>query len=160
MALAAALTAAAGLSGALLLTLGWSELVAPTVRNTLWVVLGGAWAGAAVLSLVIERRQGWLQESGTGDDTYREALGHYLKGNWFEAERLLGRLLRRNVRDVEARLMLATLLRHTGRRDEAVGQLDLLVRLDGSERWELEIRRERQQLLPTAPQTNSPPGEQ
>jgi cytochrome c-type biogenesis protein CcmH/NrfG len=65
-----------------------------------------------------------------------------LKGNWFEAERELNKLLRRDNRDLEARLMLATLLRHTKRFDEATRQLNVLVRLEGAKRWELEIRRE------------------
>ncbi|MCR4413284.1 MAG: tetratricopeptide repeat protein [Thermoguttaceae bacterium] len=69
-----------------------------------------------------------------------------MKGNWFEAECLLSRILKRNPRDLEARLMLATLLRHTGRRDEAARQLDRLERFEGSGKWVLEISRERQQL--------------
>ena len=42
--------------------------------------------------------------------------------------------------------MLATLLRHTGRLDEATRQLDTLARLEGAGKWELEIRQERELL--------------
>jgi len=150
-ALAVALAAATGLNAALLVTLGWDELLTPISRSALWGGLGGMWIGAGVFSLIWEHRRGSQREPDAAGDTYREAQGHYLKGNWFEAERLLGRILRSNARDMDARLMLAALLRHTGRRDEAAGQLDLLVRLDGSEKWEWEIRRERQLLTEAHP---------
>jgi predicted Zn-dependent protease len=75
-------------------------------------------------------------------DRFDQALDGYLKGNWIEAERLLGGLLRRDDRDVDARLMLATLLRHTRRFDEATRELNRLVRLEGAQKWALEIRRE------------------
>jgi hypothetical protein len=42
--------------------------------------------------------------------------------------------------------MLATLLRHTGRLEEAVEHLDRLQRMEGSEKWGLEIQRERELL--------------
>jgi cytochrome c-type biogenesis protein CcmH/NrfG len=67
-------------------------------------------------------------------------------GNWFEAEVTLNKLLTRNVVDVEARLMLATLLRHTGRFQEAGEQLGRLSRMDGAERWQMEITRQRTRL--------------
>ena len=69
-----------------------------------------------------------------------------MKGDYYRAEHVLEGLLRRNLRDVDARLMLATLLRHTGRLDEAAGELDALARLEGAGKWELEMRREREFL--------------
>ncbi len=51
-------------------------------------------------------------------------------------------LLRRDEHDLEARLMLATLLRHTKRFDEATSQFNMLAGLDGAHRWALEIHRE------------------
>jgi hypothetical protein len=42
--------------------------------------------------------------------------------------------------------MLATLMRRTGRLDEAAGQLDTLSRFEGAEKWGLEIRQERERL--------------
>ena len=76
------------------------------------------------------------------EGVFEEALEDYLKGNWFEAERKLNLLLRRDEHDLEARLLMATLLRHTKRFDDATHQLNLLVRLDGAHRWALEIHRE------------------
>ena len=66
-------------------------------------------------------------------------------------------LLRREQRDVDARLMLATLMRHTARADEAMKQLDLLASLDGAEKWELEIRRERELLAAASDSSDAPP---
>jgi hypothetical protein len=70
-------------------------------------------------------------------------MDHYLKGNWFEAEYFLSGLLAANPRDVDAALMLATLLRHTGRFDEALEGLARLERCEDAERWHWEIGRER-----------------
>jgi cytochrome c-type biogenesis protein CcmH/NrfG len=69
-----------------------------------------------------------------------------LRGNWFETECVLAGLLRRDLRDVDARMMLATLYRHTGRIDEAVEELDRLERIDEAAKWALEIARERRWL--------------
>jgi len=73
-------------------------------------------------------------------------LDRYLQADWFESERALRRLLEENPRDLDAGLMLATLLRRTGRPGEAERELDRIERFDGSEKWELEIRRERELL--------------
>jgi hypothetical protein len=58
----------------------------------------------------------------------------------------LDRLLRRNARDVDARLLSATLLRRTGRTAEARRSLDEMERWAGVEKWRSEIRREREYL--------------
>jgi len=76
----------------------------------------------------------------------REALTEYLQGSWFEAEAILGRLLRQVPRDVEGRLLLATVLRRTQRHDEALEQLDRLERLRDAARWSREIADERQRI--------------
>jgi thioredoxin-like negative regulator of GroEL len=110
----------------------------------MWALAGLVWAGSAVYSRFWDH--GRTEPSDRTADAYVEAREQYLKGNWFEAECLLSRILKRNPRDLEARLMLATLLRHTGRRDEAARQLDRLERFEGSGKWVLEISRERQQL--------------
>jgi cytochrome c-type biogenesis protein CcmH/NrfG len=71
---------------------------------------------------------------------------HYLKGDYYQAEGILQRLIKTNAADADARLMLATLLRHAGRFDEAAGQLDALALVDGAEKWRFEISRERRRL--------------
>jgi thioredoxin-like negative regulator of GroEL len=122
----------------------------------MWVLTGLVWAGSAAYARYGDRRR--AVPSDPSADVYVEAREQYLKGNWFEAECLLTRILQRNPRDLEARLLLATLLRHTGRRDEAANQLDRLERFEGSGKWGLEISRERQQLQ--AAKTDDEHGEQ
>ena len=145
-ALVVAIGAAALLNVALLGTFVWTELLAPGWRILNWFLLLAAWSGAAVFSVWLHRREESWMRAEAQQDIFREALDHYLQGNWFESEQALGRLLRKNRRDVEARLMLATLMRHRRRLDEAARQLDVLVRLEGAQKWELEIRREAELL--------------
>jgi hypothetical protein len=80
-----------------------------------------------------------------GEQLYREAQRVYLQGDWVAAEQVLLKLLKLDVRDAEARLMLATLWRHQGRNREAVRQLDKLSRLEASDPWQYEIAVERQE---------------
>jgi hypothetical protein len=53
--------------------------------------------------------------------------------------------------------MLATLLRHTSRFDEATKQLNRLQRLEGCEKWALEIGREREWLRAARSETAASP---
>lgn len=129
---------------ALMATLLWSELLTPWVRNLVCVAAALMSAGSVLLSYGRDRRR--PSRPGKAEETFREALDHYLKGNWFESEQLLRGLLARSARDLDARLMLATLLRHTGRLDEAERELDRIERFDGCEKWELELAAERESL--------------
>ena len=146
-ALAFAVAAAAILNVVLLGTWFWTDLFAPAPRIIVWILLTIAWSISVGYWAWTDRpghpRSGSAATAEkTGEDIFREALKDYLKGNWFDAERKLNVLLRREEHDVEARLLLATLLRHRKRFDEATHQLNLLVRLDGAHRWALEIRHE------------------
>ncbi len=85
-------------------------------------------------------------EAAARDDLFRRGLGEYLRGAWFEAESLFNQLVASDPRDVDARLMLITLLRHTGRSADSQRRLDELVRLEKAEKWREEIERERQLL--------------
>jgi hypothetical protein len=82
------------------------------------------------------------------DQMFREAQQRYLESDWVATEKLLLKLLRHDARDIEARLMLATLWRHQGRREEALRQLERLERMEAAEKWRGEIAAERQQLEP------------
>jgi cytochrome c-type biogenesis protein CcmH/NrfG len=73
-------------------------------------------------------------------------MSEYLQGSWFEAETKLLGLLRSAPRDVEARLLVATLLRRTRRHAEALDQLDRLERLRDAAKWSREISEERQHI--------------
>lgn len=140
-ALAAALIAALVLNAMLLGSFVWPDLIGPDFRIICWMTLAVAWSAAAGASFWWDyREQG--RTADPNSDPLREAIDFYLRGDWFETERVLNRLLRRNGRDLESRLMLATLLRHTKRFDDATRQLNILARQEGAQQWELEIRRE------------------
>jgi thioredoxin-like negative regulator of GroEL len=74
---------------------------------------------------------------------FRRAQAEYLQGDYFQAEATLTGLLAREPRDAEARLLLATLLRHTQRYEEAEDQLKQLSRFETAARWQIEITCER-----------------
>jgi len=145
-ALAVAVGFAALVNLALMASLLWSELFAAEVRSSVWMAVVIIWWGSAVLSYRRDSRDSIRTESNSAQDAYAEALDRYLQADWFESERALRRLLEENPRDLDAGLMLATLLRRTGRPGEAERELDRIDRFDGSEKWELEIRRERELL--------------
>jgi tetratricopeptide (TPR) repeat protein len=100
----------------------WRRLIAE------WSVSGEETADA--------RQQRWL----------REAQHSYLRGEWQQAEQPLLEMLRFDPRDLEARLQLATLRRHQGRRREAAVELDRLERMEAAVRWQWEINNERGRL--------------
>jgi hypothetical protein len=141
--LAKALGAAVLLNVVLLGTFGWSEQISSGTRNVLWLAVGGFWTASAVAGYVQTRRQVKRKQVAPAKDTYPQAMDYYLKGDYFQSECLLVDLLTRNERDLDARVMLATLYRHARRYEEATKQLDLLVRFEGSEKWQVEIERER-----------------
>ena len=79
----------------------------------------------------------------TSNTLFIQAQREYLSGDWQAAESLLRQRLGRFPRDVESRLLLATLLRHDRRLDQASDQLDTMQKFDESHAWDFEIRRER-----------------
>lgn len=126
------------LNGLLMASFVWVELLSPGMLRAGWFVATVVWLGAAATSAWY----GWgvaPRRATTAEAMFREALGEYLQGKWFEAERILGRLLDTQPRDVEARLMLATLLRHCGRYGEAAEQLARLELLQDARTWAREI---------------------
>ena len=156
--LAIAVGFAALLNLGLLSSCLWTELFSPQIQTLIWLAIGVFWLAAAVASA---RWVAGLSMSGPSADDeglFNLARSEYLKGNWFEAEVTLDRLLTRNVLDVEARLMLAMLLRHTRRDAEASQHLARLSRMDGAEKWRLEISREQARLAERTQETadNSP----
>jgi hypothetical protein len=107
------------------------------------------WAVLSVFWLVSFRRaagklsQFYLGDAQYNDELFARAQLEYLRGQWFEAESHLLRLLREEPSDAEGRLLLATLYRHTRRTDLAQAQLDRLERMPEATRWRWEILQER-----------------
>jgi len=130
----------------LLTSLLWTEWVEPAFRVAGWTAVAVLWS----VSIVTGRR--WSQEQlaqgrrPREEDLFPRALGEYLKGNWYEAEAACKNLLRRVSGDVQARLLLATLLRRTRRWSEAREQLEVLNRLEAAATSEFEIAGERERL--------------
>lgn len=142
---ALALAASMGLllNLALLGSYGWDDLFSPGFRTLLWVAVALGWGVSGFLAWLRDGREEVPHVPAPEADTFGEAQSHYLRGDWYRAERLLVALLQRDVRDVDARMMLASVYRHTGRHAESRHQLDQLDRYEGSRKWELEIARER-----------------
>jgi hypothetical protein len=138
--------ATAALNTALACTFVWSELLGPASQRTLWLLVGAMWAAAAGHAWWWCRRRTVRESAEPAEDTFEQATQRYLKGDWFEAERILANLVRWNSRDVDARLLLATLFRRRQRFAEAAAQLDFLECCEAAVKWEWEIRRERKLL--------------
>lgn len=138
--------------------LWWPELLSYHTRNGIGLAALVFWSGSAVVSA----RALWqrvVADGAAGEATFADATIHYLRGEWFEAECILVELLRRNHRDVDAGLMLATLWRHTGHFFEAESQLKRLQLFDESRKWAMEIYQEKRRLdLAKANTKNEPVG--
>jgi len=130
------------------------------VGRTRWMV-AGTWA-VVWLFAWWESRDLRREDSSAGDESedafgtaeparhdapvFCEAQRRYLAGDWIATEQLLLKLLKQDARDVESRLMLATLWRHQGRDAEALRQLDRLERLEAAEKWKYEIEAQRKAI--------------
>lgn len=122
----------------------------------------GLWAGFLVCWIV----GGWWTrprrvsspplEAEDDLDLFIRAQTEYLRGEWFEARRLLEQRLTRFAADLEAQLLLAAVYRHERRLDAARRCLVGLERLPGAEKWRLEIERERCALDELARESSAP----
>ena len=92
------------------------------------------------------------------DSLFIDARREYLKGHWQEARGLLQRQLRHHPRDIESRLMLATLFRHTRQFDAARSELDHLRKYDPAVIWKNEMDREQELLRLIEEFESSQPG--
>jgi len=149
-------------NGLLLATLVYTEWLTDNVRRIGLGVLAVVWllswwqsrgervhgsTGATEEPLAEGSRSDPLAEQ--RDEWFREAQHRYLENDWVATEQLLLKLLKQDARDVESRLMLATLWRHQGRGEEALRQLDRLERLEAASSWKYEIKAEREAIAGT-----------
>jgi hypothetical protein len=141
--LALALGAAVVFDVLLLVSFGWSELIGPTWRIILWAGFLAAWAVTVGWSARQCRLLTAVEHLQPEEDPFAKALEYYLKGDYYQTEQVLKSVLRRNIRDIDARLLLATALRRDKRFEEAERQLDALVKFEDAGRWESEIQDER-----------------
>lgn len=134
------------LNTALVVNYIWFETMSGPPRLALWLVVAVYWLVSIVVSARWLARQDQPAKSADAEDLLAGAQGEYLRGNWIEAELRLLKLLGRKPRDLEARLLLATLYRHTGRLAEAAAELAHLERFEATVQWRWEIGRERKRL--------------
>ncbi len=163
----------AGLAVAVGFTWVGCVLLVATVVYSGWIDTEARNLGAAALVVVwvlalAESRTQWrraalalVSEAAREDPAARcerlfgEAQRLYLAGDWGSAEERLVDLLATDAKDIEGRLLLATLLRHRERTDEALVELDRLERLEAAEAWRDEIGRERAALYEQLTQTET-----
>jgi Tetratricopeptide repeat len=119
-------------------TLIWGELLGPNPGGTIWGGFVAAWLALLVVSIRTSPAKDEAALGGAGD-LFPSALTEYLRGNWVEAELLARKLIARLPADVEATLLLAAVLRHTNRFDEARETLDTLTLWDRAAAWRMEI---------------------
>lgn len=138
------------LNVAILSTWVWVELLTAPFRLLAWGGVILFWLASLASSIVQVPKLLRVPSAALSQDLFAAAQAEYLKGNWFEAEVALNRLLEHDPSDVDAHLMLATLLRRTGNGEEAKERLRWLARLDGAGKWQLEVAREWQMLRTAA----------
>lgn len=130
----------------LLTSLHWTEWLDTGLTLAGWTAVGVLWCASAFSGWRWMARQEQSASRRGQQDLFPRALGEYLKGNWYEAEVACHELLRRSAGDVEARLLLATLLRRNRRFPEARGQLEQLMRFEAAASWEAEVAQEYERL--------------
>jgi len=121
-----------------------------------WTLVLGFW----VLGVRSGRRELSGSEDSKSSETdawLREAQTHYLKAHWIEAETLLAKMLVQRPAEVEARLLLATILRRTGQTAEARRRLTELASEPAATGWKWEIDRELARIAGGADNSNEAP---
>ncbi|MCG8585919.1 MAG: hypothetical protein MI757_14525 [Pirellulales bacterium] len=124
-------------------TLVWAEVAAPTVLYVGWASLAVVWLTAFVVGFRWNRQIDKPDDKRETTDVLRTAQTEYLRGNWLVAEAHLEDVLAADADDAEARLMLVSLYRHTGRKSKAGEHLRALERLAAASKWRLEIEHEK-----------------
>jgi len=121
----------------------WSALITPTQRNICLIALLGAWI---VLTLTASFWKQYLDSATRTeqhDETFRQTICHYLRGDWFAAEAQILPYLKKYPKDVEVLLLQATMYRRMERYEEALLVLNKLQLLQNSRYWSAEIETER-----------------
>jgi tetratricopeptide (TPR) repeat protein len=126
----------------ILTTWVWSEMFPRSIFGLLWLSFVAFWIVGCYFNTRFLRKLFYITSEENVPDTFHLAQVEYLKGNWFEAEGLLTKLLERNPGDAEAHLLLVSILKMTGHAEEAIEHLEYMTTLNGSRRWQLEISRE------------------
>lgn len=144
---------ALALNLALISTFVWPQLLGRSLP--LWVVPTAAWvlvlwfwvvSARASFRIVAEERARNTPPSQAATELLCQAQTQYLKGNFSQADAILARLLIQSPGDVEARLLAASICRHTARREEATQRLQELSSFPAAAQWQVEIADEHRRL--------------
>jgi predicted Zn-dependent protease len=141
--LAIALGFALLLNAFLIANFYWTALITTGQRNILLAALFTAWMGLMIAESYWKRRFGSAIQPEQHDESYRQAVCHYLRGDWFAAEAQILPHLKNHPKDIEMLLLQATMYRHMERYEEAALVLDKLQLLQNSRYWFIEIENER-----------------
>lgn len=153
--LAVAILFATLLNIAILSTLIWPEWLSVWLVRGLWCFIGGASLWSFGLSVFCKSGIQKALPTAECDRLLCIAQTDYLRGEYFEAEASLHRILAGGYEDPEAALLLASILRRTGRYRQALDCLERLEKLDRAARWSIEIDSERRKCVPKQPENAS-----
>lgn len=141
-----ALLFASLLNLALISTLIWEEWLAGWLTRSLWLIVAGASLWSFVASTFFDYRLRETLSKAESDRLLKVAQRDYLRGDYLEAEAGLHRILASGREDIEAALLLASVMRRTGRRRQAADCLDRMARFERASVWAMEIQQERTKL--------------
>jgi len=125
----------------------WTALITVWQRNILLIALFGAWAVLMVAAVYWKRQLDASSKPEQQDETLRQTISHYLRGDWFAAESQILPHLKKYPKDIEVLLLQATMYRHEKRYEEALLVLDKLQLLHDSRYWYAEIETERSLII-------------
>lgn len=133
------------LNFALVSTFVWPGMLNSVLIWAIWPIVLTAWFVFGWISWRHSQVQPQISERSDEIDAtlFIQAQTEYLTGDYTQAELLLHKQLKAYPRDVEARLLLASLYRRSNRTEKATEQLSSLQKLDERMPWEFEIQRER-----------------
>ncbi|MEZ6102557.1 MAG: hypothetical protein R3E01_26750 [Pirellulaceae bacterium] len=144
--LAVAVVFAIFLQVALAASFLWPAWMGSAARSGVWISVIGLWLSVSGRRLA---QRIWSTETPAeldGMALFIDAQDQYLRGNWYQAELALQRLLNDNPTDIEAQLLLSTLYRRVGRREDCWECLQALATFPGATYWRWEIDQEAQRL--------------
>ena len=124
----------------------WTALLTVGQRNVLLAALVGAWIVLMIADSYWKHRLAAADRPELHDETFRQTLGHYLRGDWFSAESQMLPYLKKYPKDIEMLLLQATMYRHMDRHEESLLVLDKLQLLQDSRYWLTEIEGERTKI--------------
>ena len=121
----------------------WTAMLTTGQRNLFLAALFGAWIALTVIAAFWKQRIASAMKTEPQDETFRQTIGCYLRGDWFAAEAQILPYLKKYPKDIEMLLLQATMYRHTERYEEALLILEKLQLLQDSRYWYAEIETER-----------------